>query len=134
MHAAQPETLTNNLAMYALLNLRLLDAFGLAVGSWIFYKILRTARCRAKTTKLRGPPAKSWLFGVSKQVFEGDAAKLFEGWATEYGAVYQVPGPLGDRRTVLTDPKAVAHFYSKETMTYVKSEFTKQLIASVVSR
>ena len=91
------------------------------------------ARSRAKTTLLRGPPAKNWFFGVSKQLHDGDAVKIFEDWTKEYGPVFQVPRPLGARQIVLTDPKAVAHFYSKESTTYMKSEFIKALITSVVN-
>lgn len=119
--------------MYALLNLRALDALCAAVGSWLVYKILLGARSRARTTLLRGPPAKNWFFGVSKQVLDGDAAKMFEDWTKEYGPVFQIPRPLGARQIVLTDPKAVAHFYSKESTTYMKSEFIKAIITSVVN-
>ncbi|THH01154.1 hypothetical protein EW145_g6961, partial [Phellinidium pouzarii] len=111
-----------------------LDLFLFAVGSWILLRLSQTARARAKTTKLHGPPASSWLFGVSKEVFKGDSGALFEKWADEYGPVYQIPGPFGSRRTVLTDAKAIAHFYSKETFTFVNSTFTKNAIANLIGK
>ncbi|KAI5117520.1 hypothetical protein M0805_009528 [Coniferiporia weirii] len=116
-------------------NLSVVDVFGLAIGSWLLYKLSQTARMRAKTTKLRGPPASSWFFGVSQEVFQGDsAAAYYEKWADEYGPVYQIPGPLGSRRTVLTDAKAIAHFYSKETFGYVNSTFSKIAISNLIGK
>ncbi|KAI5117516.1 hypothetical protein M0805_009524 [Coniferiporia weirii] len=123
-----------NLSSNIPFDLNVIDIFFLAVGTWALYKLSQTARMRAKTTKLRGPPASSWLFGVSKDVFTGDSATLYEKWADEYGPVYQVPGPFGSRRTVLTDAKAVAHFYSKETFGYVGSKFQKQAVSSLVGK
>ena len=75
-------------------------------------------------TKLTGPPSKNWLFGVSKEVFDGDNGAIYEAWASEYGPVYEIAGPLGERRVVLTDPKAIAHCYAKPD-TYVKDDFFK---------
>ena len=57
---------------------------------------------------------------------------LFESWAKQYGNVFQIPGPLGQRRTVLVDPKAVAHYFGKSAQIYVKSNFGRQIIADVV--
>ncbi|KAL5488445.1 hypothetical protein ACEPAI_6563 [Sanghuangporus weigelae] len=87
-----------------------------------------------ETTKLKGPPSSSWIFGVTKEVFKGDSGALYEQWAKEYGPVYQIPTPLGGRRTILTDPKAVAYFYSKETFTCVQSNFSKRLIENLLGR
>ncbi|KAI5117593.1 hypothetical protein M0805_004044 [Coniferiporia weirii] len=124
-----------NLSVDIPFNLNAVDLFVLAIGSWALYKVSQTVRTRSRTTKLRGPPASSWFLGVSKDTFKGDsAAVLFEKWADKYGPVFQIPGPLGSRRTVLTDPKAIAHFYSKETFGYVNSTFTKQAITNLVGR
>ncbi|KAL5512215.1 hypothetical protein ACEPAG_3500 [Sanghuangporus baumii] len=120
--------------MISFSNLSCLDVFLLVVGSWMLYKLIQAVRLRFKTTKLKGPPSSSWIFGVTKEVFKGDAGELYEQWAKEYGPVYQIPTPLGGRRTILTDPKAVAHFYSKETFTYVQSNFSKRIIENLLGR
>lgn len=113
-------------------NVKVYDGLALAAASWLLYLVIRAARSRSRTTKLLGPPAPSWFFGVSKEVFDGDSGVLFENWAQAYGSVYQVPGPLGERRVVLTDPKAVAHYFARVD-TFVKSEFEKRAIDNVVS-
>jgi len=44
---------------------------------------------------------------------------IYEQWANEYGLVFGVPTTLGGNKIVLLcDPKAIAHFYAKETWTY----------------
>lgn len=113
-------------------NIRALDALVLAVGAWTVYKLLQAWRTRAKTTTLPGPPSESWLFGVSRQVFNGDSGVLYEQWSKEYGPVFQVPGVMGQRRTVITDPKALAHFFGKQGVGYVNSQFAKTAIANLV--
>ena len=118
--------------MLTILSLRSLDVFGIAIALWLAYRVLHVARERAKTTKLPGPITKNWFFGVSKDVFDFDNGELFENLAKEFGSVYQVPGPLGIRRLVLLDPKAVAHFYAK-ILTYVKNDFTRLSIQNLVS-
>ncbi|KAI5117518.1 hypothetical protein M0805_009526 [Coniferiporia weirii] len=118
--------------MFLPFDINAVNIFFLAIGSWALYRLSQTARTRAKMTKLRGPPASSWLFGVYRTGMS--AAGFYEKWADEYGPVYQIPGPLGSCRTVLADAKAIAHFYSKEPFGYVKSKFSKQLIASVVGK
>ena len=119
----------------AFANLRYLDIFLLVAGSWLLFKIIQSVRTRVKTTKLNGPPPTSRIFGVSREVFKGDpGALLYEQWAKEYGPVYQIPIQFGRRRTILTDARAVAHFYSKETFTYVQTSFGKRLIEGLVGQ
>lgn len=114
-------------------NISSLDLFLLAVGSWTVYKLSKAVRMRVKTTKLNGPQSWNWLFGVTMNVHKGDSGDIHEQWAKEYGPVYQIPVAFGGRRTILTDPKAIAHFYSKETFTYINSDFSKQMISNLVS-
>lgn len=114
-----------------MINLGPTDALALLSCVWLTYRIVKITRSRARTTKLTGPPSKSWFFGVSKEVFEGDNGALYEAWAQTFGPVYQVAGPLGERRVVLLDPKAIAHFYAK-TYIYVKDSFAKQLTEELV--
>ncbi|KAH8115692.1 cytochrome P450 [Phellopilus nigrolimitatus] len=120
--------------MDILSNLSSVDLFLLTTGAWLAYKVAQTVRMRSKMTKLHGPPASSWLFGVSKDVFLGDSGEIYEKWAEEYGPVYQIPGPFGSRRTVLVDAKAIAHYYSKETFVYVHSTFAKQAISNIIGK
>lgn len=109
------------------------DALALLSCLWITYKAIKIARARARATKLAGPPSKSWLFGVSKEVFDGDNGAIYETWAQTYGSVYGIAGPLGERRIILTDPKAIAHVYAKPYL-YVKDQFNKFLFEDLVSR
>ena len=68
----------------------------------------------------------------TREIFKGDSGALYEGWAKEYGPVYQIPAPFGGRRVILTDPKAISHFYSKESSTYVQNKFMRRSIESLV--
>ena len=117
--------------MVDLLSFRALDALALGVGSWLIYHLYLVARARARTTKLPGPTHRSWLFGVTKDVFEGDSGALYEAWAHTYGTVFQVPGPLGSRYTVIIDPKAVAHYFA-QINTYIKTDLTKTFTEDLV--
>ncbi|KAG1830820.1 cytochrome P450 [Suillus variegatus] len=88
---------------------------------WAFVKVLRMLRWRVKTTQLLGPPRTSLVYGVERDLaVSEDSAAIYERWATEYGVVYMIPSVLGQTsRVVLCDPKAIAHFYARETWTYV---------------
>ncbi|SJL01048.1 uncharacterized protein ARMOST_04364 [Armillaria ostoyae] len=59
---------------------------------------------------------------------EEDRALLTERWASEYGPVFCFPGLLGEQRLVLCDPKAVAHFYGKGGVGYIKTPITRMFI------
>ena len=110
---------------------RLFDGLALAAGLWSLYLFLKSVHARSKTTKLNGPPSNSWLYGVSKEVLLGDSGALFEKWASAHGSVYQVAGPLGERRVVLTDPKAISHVYARME-TFIKSDFDRIILDKVV--
>lgn len=116
------------------LNWGYLDAFFLLLALWTLLKLSQAVRKRVKTTKLNGPPSSSLLFGVTRDIVKGDQGVLYEQWATEYGPVFQIPTMLGGRRTILVDPKAVAHFYSRETFTYVNSKFSKMAISNLIGK
>jgi hypothetical protein len=47
-----------------------------------------------------------------------DAGSLFNLWASQYGHVYEIKSFLNSRRLVLSDPKAIAHFYARDTWQY----------------
>jgi hypothetical protein len=103
---------------------------------WLSFVLVKTlARRGAKATPLRGPPRKSLIFGLFRYLMDSeDSAVLFEQWAAEYGPVYQFPTVLGSRRTMICDPKANAHFYSKDTLVYVQTGFSRIFIERLVSK
>ncbi|KAI0829191.1 cytochrome P450 [Trametes gibbosa] len=109
---------------------------GLLIGAvYVLYKLARSFRKRSHATPLSGPPSPSWLFGVSKVVGNHPStSSLYEQWAEQYGSVYRVPSPLGSSRVVLTDPKAIAHFYSLETFTYVQTTLSRVAIENLFGR
>jgi len=105
-------------------------AFDAAVASaavWTLLRWLRTSRRQLRTTQLRGPPSESFLYGVGKRILDADdSGAAYEAWAQEYGSVFTVPSTLRSQRIVLCDPKAIAHFYSKETWTYIQTPLSKK--------
>jgi len=106
-------------------------AFHAAIASaavWTLLRWLRTSRGQLRTTQLRGPPSESFLYGVGKRILNADdAGAEYEAWAQEYGPVFTVPSTLGSNSIVLCDPKAIAHFYSKETWTYIQTPLIKTI-------
>ncbi|KAH9936872.1 cytochrome P450 [Epithele typhae] len=117
-------------ALPPLWQLALLGGAAYAATTWY-----GAARRRARATPLAGPLRPSWLFGVTKQVLNNpDAPAIYEGWVEEYGAVFVAPAPLGATRVVLTDPKAVAHFYAAETWTYVQTKLARVAIEGLFGR
>src|SRR6267154_5607170 len=102
--------------------MRSISAFDACTSAalWTFVKVLRVVRRRMKTTQLRGPPRRSLEYGVSNDLMSSpDSAAMYEHWAEEYGVVYTIPSVLGQTKIVLCDPRAIAHFYARETWTYV---------------
>jgi hypothetical protein len=100
---------------------------------WAFVKVSRALRWRLKTTQLRGPPRTSLIYGVSHDLVSSqDSGAMYERWATEYGVAYTIPGVLGQNRIVLCDPRAIAHFYARETWTYVQTPLELALLEESV--
>jgi hypothetical protein len=111
------------------------DAACILVALWAFVKVFSAVRWRMNTTQLRGPPRTSVIYGVSDDLLSStDAATIYERWAEEYGVVYVIPAVLGQTRIVLCDPKAIAHFYARETWTYVLTPLSLAFIEGLVSR
>ncbi|KAG2125601.1 cytochrome P450 [Suillus cothurnatus] len=105
------------------------------VALWAFIKVLRTLRWRLKTTQLRGPPRTSFIYGISRDLASSkDSAGMYERWATEYGVAYMIPSILRRTEIVLCDPKAIAHFYARETWTYVQTPLSLVLMESSMGR
>ncbi|KAG2364256.1 cytochrome P450 [Suillus spraguei] len=117
---------------------RSVGAFNVAcsfTALWAFVKVIRALRWRLRTTQLRGPPRTSFVFGVSNDLLSSkDNAIMYEHWAQEYGVVYMIPSILGQRKIVLSDPRAIAHFYARESWTYVQAPLALILIENMVGR
>lgn len=104
----------------------------LATG-YILVQLLAVARRRARGTPVRGPPRSSLLFGCWAETNElHDCNGTYQKWTDEYGVVVDVPMPLGIKRFVLMDPKAIASFFAKDTCEYVMSKASKLAIESLV--
>ncbi|KDQ56786.1 hypothetical protein JAAARDRAFT_179466 [Jaapia argillacea MUCL 33604] len=116
-----------------------IDFLVLLAGTYLSLRIIRNLRLRGTTpaTPLKGPPNTSPfnILGLARRIARApDTGALLEQWAEEYGSVYQIPAALGTKRVILTDPKAIAHFYSHETFGYVQPTFGKMLIENIVGR
>ncbi|THH10066.1 hypothetical protein EW146_g8484 [Bondarzewia mesenterica] len=110
----------------------------LVLGGLILFVLSRlfgALRARARSTRLRGPANQDWVFGFGKIIRNSeDAAGMYEGWASKYGVVYSVPAALGSHRVVLMDPKAISHFYARDTNEYTQDAFQKLSIEKVAGR
>jgi hypothetical protein len=73
---------------------------------------------RPKTTPLRGPSTWAPLGYAIELVRNQDLGKLYKSWIDEYGPVFQVPTVFGRKEVVISDPKALAHFFAKDTYSY----------------
>jgi hypothetical protein len=83
---------------------------------WLLFVVLKKQFARNKTTPLNGPDNPSILFGLYRRINESeDPGALYEEWAQKYGPAFCVPGGFGSSRILICDPRANAHFYSKET-------------------
>ncbi|KAG1824968.1 cytochrome P450 [Suillus variegatus] len=112
-----------------------INVAGSFAALWALVKVLRMLRWRVKTTQLLGPPRTSLVYGVSRDLASShDRAAMYERWATEYGVVYMIPSVLGQTNIVLCDPKAIAHFYARETWTYVKTPTTLAFLESSIGK
>ncbi|KAG1882689.1 cytochrome P450 [Suillus subluteus] len=118
--------------------IRSVGAFNVAcsfAALWTFVKVIRALRWRLRTTQLRGPPRTSFIYGVLNDLISSkDSATMYEHWAQEYGVVYMIPSVFGQTKIVLTDPRAIAHFYARESWTYVQTPFSLALVENMVGR
>ncbi|RPD62175.1 cytochrome P450 [Lentinus tigrinus ALCF2SS1-7] len=102
---------------------------------YVAHILLKSYRVRARSTPLGCPPRPSWLFGVSRLIINNpDASSMYEAWVHQFGSVFKIPAPLGHTRVILTDPKAIAHFYSVETWTYVQTRLARVAIENLFGR
>ncbi|KAJ6580333.1 cytochrome P450 [Mycena sp. CBHHK59/15] len=104
---------------------------------WLATKVLQYIHARrgTHTTKLNGPPSKSLVFGLSRYLFQSpDISVEYEEWANQYGPAYEIPTALGHKWIVLTDPKALLHFYSSERSVYTRTENDRLFIDKMFGR
>ncbi|KAL7281930.1 hypothetical protein ACG7TL_003397 [Trametes sanguinea] len=111
------------------------NVFLVSAAIYVLYKVAQSFARRSRTTPLAGPPSTSWIFGIRRAGNDTeDAAIMYEEWAEQYGPVYRVPAPFGSTRVVLTDPKAIAHFYAHETFTYIQTKLSRVAIENLFGR
>ncbi|KAI5999038.1 cytochrome P450 [Pisolithus marmoratus] len=104
-------------------------------GIFASHAAVRETRRRFKTTKLRGPPPSSFIFGAGKDVLDSpEPGDVYEAWSQEYGVVYEVPLALGKKKVILCDPKAVAHFFAGDTRTYGHTALDKVTLERSVGK
>ncbi|KAG2127108.1 cytochrome P450 [Suillus clintonianus] len=97
--------------------------------------LLQVYRRSQRTTRIRGPQSPSWVFGFARTVLDSNlTTNLYERWATEYGPVYKVPLALGESRVILWDPKAIAHFFARDTWLYNQTPFNKIAVRITIGR
>ena len=61
-----------------------------------------------------------------------DPGAIYQQWQEEYGAVYTIPTAFGKSCVVLCDPKAIQHFYARETYGYVHTPLVRAFTESLV--
>ncbi|KAJ7729671.1 cytochrome P450 [Mycena maculata] len=107
----------------------------LLVVLWVGTRPLTYAWRRPRSTKLNGPPSTSRIFGLSREMKRSpDRSTMYEEWAKRYGSVYEVPVAFGHTKIVLTDPKALVHFYQSERSIYVKTHESRLFIGKIFGR
>jgi hypothetical protein len=122
---------------YVLDRLRSPDAIISLLVLFVSYKLVKTfvtRKSNARLPKLKGPPNTSLLYGRLLEVNKSnDRGTTYAEWAGKYGDVFEIPAQLGGRHIIIFDPKAIAHFLSKDTFTYIGSNFSKAFIKRFVS-
>jgi hypothetical protein len=128
--------------MAATRQVAVLDAFLLLVGLWLSLKAIRILLRGPNATRLKGPPSKTWIFGFSHFINTNDPSVAYEQWAEQYGGIYRIPIAIylsitsrlaaGQTMTMVYDPKAIQHIYSKTTFGYVHSRLRKNDIDRLV--
>lgn len=108
------------------------DVAAAAAFALVLFFILKSRG--SATVYLRGPPNPSFIFGYYRYLNEvEDPGAVYDEWVKEYGPAYIVPGGFGSKSVVICDPRANAHFYSKETFGYVQTKIARVFIENLVS-
>ncbi|KIJ12886.1 hypothetical protein PAXINDRAFT_100954 [Paxillus involutus ATCC 200175] len=110
---------------------RVLDVVAVFIFTWSLIHLAHLVRRRARTTPLKGPPSNSLIFGFPEILMSAD---VYESWAAQYGPVFQVPSLLGTSRILLCDPKAIAHFYARDTTTYILTPLANFMTCMLVGK
>ncbi|KAJ7886186.1 cytochrome P450 [Mycena olivaceomarginata] len=111
--------------------------FLVLLGLWVCTKLVLYAWRGPQTTgtRLCGPPSPNYILGLSSEIMQSpDMSLVYEDWAARYGPVFEVPLAFGRKKVVLTDPKALVHFYSSERAVYVKTESDRLFIGRIFGR
>ena len=91
-----------------------------ALATVLLFKVVNISRRKVSTTRLLGPPSPSFLYGVARDTLESsDSGFIYEEWVKKYGVAFEVPAALGRKTIMLFDPKALQHYYMRETWTYI---------------
>lgn len=70
------------------------------------------AQCDHRT-HLRLDIRDSWVFGQGKLLRSSkDAVAIVEEWGHTYGGAYSRPGAFGGQSVMITDAKAITHFFA----------------------
>ncbi|KAJ7598521.1 cytochrome P450 [Mycena floridula] len=111
------------------------NLIALGLSTWIFSKLVQRLIRNSYATPLRGPTSSpSFLYGYQFKIVEdqNETATLYQDWATEYGSVFSIPWIMGEStRTVLMDPKAIAHFYARGEAGYTQPQVVRKAIARI---
>ena len=79
--------------------------------------------------KLKGPPNPNFIWGTLWEVNTSrDKGATYGRWAAKYGPVFEIPAQFGGRHIIISDPKAVTHFLSKDTFNYIGTNYSKAFI------
>ena len=105
--------------------------------AWLLYTVAKAARSTSKATKLCGPPSPSWVFGMTRHITMDNSEFIYEEWCKKYGVAFEIPTVLGSKRVIISDPKAMTHFFSKDTYGYAhpvdRGRFIKQIVSFLLN-
>jgi len=106
----------------------------ISLATFLVFKIVTTPRRKFSTTRLLGPPSPSFLYGVARDTTESsDSGSIYEAWMKEYGVAFEVPAALGRKTIMLCDPKALQHYYMRETWTYIPLPWERIIVQRTVN-
>jgi hypothetical protein len=116
------------------------DILLVTLGTWTLYKLAKATANKltyqSTSTALRAPPRDSWLYGTTLDFTDQTCWEKLEQWAATYGMVYRCPGAgMGGSRDIvmIMDPKAIAHVFAKETVTYRHLPLSVDVLETIVS-
>lgn len=84
-------------------------------------------------TNVDGPPHASYLFGICDINKFKDTHETYKQWHECYGPAVSIPLPLGNKRIMLLDPKAIVSMLNRDTYQYEHRPLMKVLVKRLVS-